>query len=1007
MQLYQLVFTLCFLTLFSVLKAQPNTDLLSALTYEVVIPCESPITLTYEFNDYDYPHYQFKEAGKWGLLDRQLQVILPAQYDSIDSQLLLFKEEIDQHTIIFAAQKNTQGKLVWGTLQLQNQAWICAPQFDRISLASDFRIYPIKGEKRGYVNAQGQLIYAPLYDWISPYEQLATFRNESKKWGMINQQGDTLILPQYKYIGINGRTRGNIVIVKAEGTTKESWCLAHKAQGTLITSLQKLDDDCSRTPSSLGKIKINHQLAYATRDSLLIPPNEQYKEIKNLQNNRFAIQNQTGKWGFFEAGKQLTPFQYDQIDFHRYHYPFYQNKKAGLLDSLGQEIIPAIYQKIQPFFSDTFMVKQNNLMGFINSQQEFITPLQYSYIDWQYDDRTFIVSKHLLWGLLDEQLQEVVPLLAQHRSLLEFEKGDTIAITLPDELQFFDLETGIPTFTSYKIRPLQYNRQEGLYVFEHAGLAGIFDPATGKVLVPAKFPLIQTTGFPYISNNPLNLLNYALVQNEAGKQGAITLSGEMIIPPQYDQLKTWAIQLSKSPNGEIPTLKNHHILAQKEAFYGIIDTLEQVLLPFEYQQLRYASPLIHHYQKDNQWGIFSFDKTNSKYQILCTAQYDQIRIADSSFHFSPVQKSGKWGYIDASGKQVIPCLYDSVSLFKGNGYALAFQRGKKVLLDLKGAIITSPHHPAITPAIFQESFFFNDRFSQAIKLNANYFAVSNKEGAWGIANKKGELVLKHEYRKPQKISSQIVSLRPIGSYILTANVHLFDLTTGDYAHFPVQEIERLTSDLLLIRKKNMHGLMDTTGQILLEPAHYRRITRINEHYLFIRENGSTIGILNHQGDTILPTTFHDSFIKITDQKHLIYRDRESNQFGIINAQGEQVITPQYDHIMSFGVDSFLVYQQARYHVINIQNEILEANVPDTYRWKKSKGNQILIKGANFKIAKHLQVLEKEGRFGLQNKAGKLLIPPTFDEYRSFPTPHFRNFNRKMYLNTSGKVIQQE
>src|SRR2546421_3754540 len=55
----------------------------------------------------------------------------------------------------------------------------------------------------------------------------------------------------------------------------------------------------------------------------------------------------------------------------------------------------------------------------------------------------------------------------------------------------------------------------------------------------------------------------------------------------------------------------------------------------------------------------------------------------------PVDKDGKWGFIDRTGKVVIPIQFDSANDFH-EGLALVTANGKKLFIDASGRVVITP-----------------------------------------------------------------------------------------------------------------------------------------------------------------------------------------------------------------------------------------------------------------------------------------------------------------------------
>jgi hypothetical protein len=61
--------------------------------------------------------------------------------------------------------------------------------------------------------------------------------------------------------------------------------------------------------------------------------------------------------------------------------------------------------------------------------------------------------------------------------------------------------------------------------------------------------------------------------------------------------------------------------------------------------------------------------------------YDNAK--DFSEDLAAVERAGKWGYIDKTGKEVVPCVYDDAYAFH-EGLAQVKQAGKWGYIDTTG-----------------------------------------------------------------------------------------------------------------------------------------------------------------------------------------------------------------------------------------------------------------------------------------------------------------------------------
>lgn len=117
------------------------------------------------------------------------------------------------------------------------------------------------------------------------------------------------------------------------------------------------------------------------------------------------------------------------------------------------------------------------------------------------------------------------------------------------------------------------------------------------------------------------------------------------------------------------------------------------------------------------WGFV--DKTG-KLVIPCQWEYvgnvfieGLARVKDSS---------GKWGFIDKTGKLVIPCLWDEVWSFIAGMARVKDSSGKWGLIDKTGRIIS--------PCKWEVIWIFRDSMSE----------VQDSNGKWGLIDKSGKMI---------------------------------------------------------------------------------------------------------------------------------------------------------------------------------------------------------------------------------------------------------------------------
>lgn len=139
---------------------------------------------------------------------------------------------------------------------------------------------------------------------------------------------------------------------------------------------------------------------------------------------------------------------------------------------------------------------------------------------------------------------------------------------------------------------------------------------------------------------------------------------------------------------------------------------------------------------------------------------------------APVAHYGKWGYINASGEEVILCQFEYVEGFNKYGYAIVQdEAGRYGVIDRSGNYVIQPKYEAIrminnSPLVYAYTYLNMSRTSRPKAINPNSgkilgefvsvgglashgnkgcVAVENDDGRWGLINEDGDLTLPFQY----------------------------------------------------------------------------------------------------------------------------------------------------------------------------------------------------------------------------------------------------------------------
>ncbi|MCF8298533.1 MAG: WG repeat-containing protein [Saprospiraceae bacterium] len=195
-----------------------------------------------------------------------------------------------------------------------------------------------------------------------------------------------------------------------------------------------------------------------------------------------------------------------------------------------------------------------------------------------------------------------------------------------------------------------------------------------------------------------------------GKFGYKNNSGEIVVKPIYD----YASNLFYDGLAVV-------MLGDK---YGFIDTVGVEVIPLIYDYVNAFDEGLAIVNLDSSWGIIDVNgivKIPFEYDYLDPNYFDYERIlifkGVVGKYNNPVK--GKYGVADFNGKELIPCIYDSIGVFSSNMAAVK-KDGRWGYVNEKGDLVIPIQYS------YAGEFDYDE-------------ALVNKLGLWGIINKKGKL----------------------------------------------------------------------------------------------------------------------------------------------------------------------------------------------------------------------------------------------------------------------------
>ncbi|MBO4710917.1 WG repeat-containing protein [bacterium] len=281
-----------------------------------------------------------------------------------------------------------------------------------------------------------------------------------------------------------------------------------------------------------------------------------------------------------------------------------------------------------------------------------------------------------------------------------------------------------------------------------------------------------------------------VLSHDNGKESLLFDDFSEALPPVFDDVFTMQ-------DGLMRAMKNG---------YSVIVTEKGKILPGEYLHINeFKEELSSVKSKDNKCGFI--DRSG---KVVIPLEYEDA--GNFSEGFAPVKKEGKWGYISKSGEVKIPFEFDEASDFSEE-YAVVSQNRKAGFIDKNGV---SP-----TGFVFDSGEPF--RYGVAVVKNGDENHVINKK--WET------IYVSKSHVFPFHIGENVISLKFFSFPPLVKNGEIIlRESDADKVFTPV------SGSLILFKKNDKYGAIDTNGNIVV-PANFDNLDEVtkDKNYVKIKE----------------------------------------------------------------------------------------------------------------------------------------------------------------------------
>lgn len=414
----------------------------------------------------------------------------------------------------------------------------------------------------------------------------------------------------------------------------------------------------------------------------------------------------------------------------------------GACDLKGREVIPPIWDKV--YFEETYYeIHKNGFVGIRDLNNKELLPCnKYSVVRW-YQKSEYggycEVAVDGKYGVIDKNNKEVIPCMFDDVSVHQIQQGGYTEVRHDGKKGVYDVRK------QSLVIPCKYDDLYSSSLKERPycqvtsnSLRGVYDIKQGKEIIPCKYDDIR--------DFELMEMDFCRVE-KGGLAGLVTKTGVQMTPCIYTDIEEGSLKkddyciivkgnkygiLYKDGKEAIPCKYGYLRLEQKYNKVAFIQK-DAVVRRWYYDENTKYHPSV--YEKKGKIGVLDL---NSKKEVV-PCQYVDIQSADkglytfnvggslptsmqnedysfnNEYYTCNIAEGGKWGCIDATGKELIAAQYDMPIRFK-DGIAQVSKDGVSSLLPhpLTGSSLALSNDVAKSD--------IDDNIPQTGKTNGDTFA---------------------------------------------------------------------------------------------------------------------------------------------------------------------------------------------------------------------------------------------------------------------------------------------
>lgn len=410
------------------------------------------------------------------------------------------------------------------------------------------------------------------------------------------------------------------------------------------------------------------------------------------------------------------------------------------------------------------------------------------------------------------------------------------------------------------------------------------------------------------------------------------------------------INIVKDSNKTVEVKNYTYYTAYENGKFGVINNEGEIVINPEYDEMisipNNSKPVfICTYDVDDVLGTFKTKAINEKNEEILTG-YDIIEAIDNydskqniwyEDNILKVGKNGKYGLIDFSGQEILPCEYDEITALKGTKSNLLVKKAGNVgLVNEKGQPIIKTQYKDIRT--LKEGY-------------KNEYIIVNENDQCGLISTSGTILIEPKYEDLKYLNS---------------------------------------ANLFAVKEAGVWKLISTETKEILIDGGYEDIVEAKSDNIIVVDNQGNYGVVTKAKEEKIPFQYQD--LKYTFS--IYYIAKKDGKYGIINSENGVVKEFEYMNMTYVENGGFIIADKTETETVIFDNNlgqkvtgiVSEINTDKGYIKVYTDGEY---KYYNFKLEEknvndmltenNLYLSKKDGKYGYVDKSGAVVIDYIYDD----------------------------